>query len=197
MIFFFLSWSLCLHVCRLWHTVGSVSKTGTFCLGKLMDILKSNSKHLQKVLSKPNVLNAMFSTLTYHVTDPHQVLALLNQTISSSFYSVSLLEAYIYWGRKPCSLHISSGWLHSPIPISVALLRPFAKRFENCCQQLTSEQVTICRVPKIFHNQLPPPQLPPTGFLFYMIIYHRTKVLKGRNSLFMAGAVHAWHSQTP
>lgn len=92
-----LSWSLCLHVCRLQHAVGSVSKIGTFCLGQQMDILKLKSKPLQKVLSKPNVLNPMFSTLTYHVTDPHQVLALFNQTISSPFI--------LY----PCWKHILTG----------------------------------------------------------------------------------------
>lgn len=131
------------------------------------------------------------------MTDLLQVLALLNQTISFPFCFVPLLGMCIYLARKHCSLHVSSGRLQSPIPISVALLRPRATRFENCCQQLTSNQVTICSVPKIFYYQPSPPQLPPTGFLFYIIIYHRTKLLKGRNSPFMAVAIHAQHSQTP
>lgn len=50
------------------------------------------------VLSKPNVLNPVVSTFTYHVTDPLQVLALINPTIT--FYFAPSLEKHIYLDKK-------------------------------------------------------------------------------------------------
>lgn len=132
------------------------------------------------VLSKPNVLNPVVSTFMYHVTDPLQVLTLINPTITLPFTLHPHWKSIFTWTKK---LFTSCLSCMAPTPnsnlLSVALLRLSAMRFENFCQQLTSNQVTICSMPKTsLHNHPLPPQLPPTGLLFCSIIIMEQKCLR-------------------